>query len=229
MLISFSGLDGAGKTTQIRMLLNAYQKLGAKVGSVYSYLPDIRYHSMKDLHMLLQKLDSFDVIHVRFRLNSDRNYAIMQRLESRMPPQPVMATAAAIQGYLDHKAFSKAVLEPLITKKKTLIFDRFYYDELAFKYVYGCPEFLLENIYKKEQDADLRFMVRISSDECVKRNLFRPDSNYAIYQVDTSITALVDRFDCIAERKKLIVLDGSQPIETVAQLVQNHISLFQEL
>ena len=61
MIISFSGLDGAGKTTQIKKLLNAYKIKWAKVGSIYSYMPDIWYHSVKELHDLYEKLLDFDL------------------------------------------------------------------------------------------------------------------------------------------------------------------------
>lgn len=51
MIISFSGLDGAGKTTQIEMLLASYRALGAQVGTVFSYMPDWmdRFPEMKSL------------------------------------------------------------------------------------------------------------------------------------------------------------------------------------
>lgn len=225
MIISFSGLDGAGKTTQIKLLLDEYKNEGASVGTIYSYMPDIRYHSVTELHELYKKLLPFDVVHIRYRLNSDRNCVIMRNLESKMPPQRIMAIGAAIQGYLDHKELGKYVLKPLIDKNRILIFDRYYYDELAFKYVYGCPEFVLNHIYQNEKDPDLGFLVKVSSDECIKRNQHRPDSAVLLYQSLTNIDSLVNRFDCIAERKKLITLDGSLPKETIARQVQDHVSM----
>ncbi len=44
MIISFSGLDGAGKTTQINHLLNFYQGTGLSTYSIYNILPEICYH-----------------------------------------------------------------------------------------------------------------------------------------------------------------------------------------
>lgn len=219
MVISFSGLDGAGKTTQINNLLNAYKSQGARVESVYSYTPDIRYHSAKELHDLYEKLLDFDVIHIRFRLNSDRNCMIMQRLESREPPQRFLATIAAIQGYLDHRELTKYLLKPLNEKKKTLIFDRYYYDELAFKKVYGAPKFVLRMLYRKEKDTDLGFLIKITSNECIKRNHHRPDSKVSIYQSHTHIDSLVNCFDCIAKKKNLITIDGKLPKEKIAKII----------
>ena len=225
MTISFSGLDGAGKTTQIKMLLETYQNLGAKVVSIYTYLPDIRYHSAKELHILYQRLCAYDVIHIRYRLNSDKNFHIMQQLERKIPPQRFLATVATIQDYLDHRELSKFVLKPLLAEKKTLIFDRYYYDELAFKYVYGCPKFILESIYRNAKNTNWGFSLKISSEECIKRNQSRPDSIVALYQTKASIDALVGRFDCIAEKKKLIFLDGTCTKEVIAALVLKQIAL----
>lgn len=223
MIISFSGLDGAGKTTQIGLLLDAYRNQGANVGSIYSYMPDIRYHNTKELRELYEKLLSFDVIHIRYRLNSDRNCAIMRKLERNIPPQRVLATAAAIQGYIDHTELSKFVLDPLLDKKKILIFDRYYYDELVFKYIYGCPEYILKMLYYNKRDADIGFFVKISSKECIRRNTNRPDSAVAVYQSLTSIDSLATRFDFIAKQKRLVMLDGVLSKEELARYVLTNI------
>jgi thymidylate kinase len=223
MIISFSGLDGAGKTTQIEMLLDSYRNLGARVGTVYSYMPDIRYHSTNELQELYNKLLPYDVIHIRYRMNSDRNSLIMQTLERKNPPQRIFATFAAIQGYRDHKELSKFVLDPLMERKKVLIFDRYYYDELAFKLVYGCPQIVLKKMYQNERDTDIGFLVKISSEECIKRNQNRPDSAVTLYQSRTNIDSLVNCFDNIAERKNLIILDGSLPRDEIARSVLDHV------
>lgn len=219
MIISFSGLDGAGKTTQIGLLLDAYRNQGANVGSIYSYMPDIRYHNTKELCELYEMLLPFDVIHIRYRLNSDRNCAIMRNLECNIPPQRLLATAAAIQGYIDHIELTKFVLDPLLNKKKILIFDRYYYDELVFKYIYGCPEYILKMLYSNKRDADIGFFVKISSEECMRRNKSRPDSAVAVYQSQASIDSLADRFDFISKQNRLVVLDGMLPKEELARSV----------
>lgn len=219
MIISFSGLDGAGKTTQIQMLLKNYQKMGAKTGSIYNYFPDIRYHSTAELKKLYQALNSYDVIHMRYRLNSDKNYVIMKQLEKNSPPQYFLAVAAAIQGYLDHCELREYVLAPLLRNNKIIIFDRYYYDELAFKYTYGCPNFLLEKIYNNAIDADIKFYIRIPTDECLKRNQFRPDSKVALYQTKRTVNLLLERFDYVAKNKQLITLDGTLNKNEISQSI----------
>lgn len=223
MIISFSGLDGAGKTTQIQMLLQNYQNIGASIGSIYTYTPNIRYHHTTELKNIYKKLSSFDVIHIRYRLNSDMNNFIMQRLESKAPQQHLLSVAAAIQGYLDHCELRDYVLNSLLEDNKILIFDRYYYDELAFKYTYGCPDFVLKKLYNNVLDADIKFYIQIPAIECLKRNRSRPDSKVVLYQNEDYINFLIERFNLIAKRKELITLNGMDTKEKISQSILKYV------
>lgn len=209
MIISFSGLDGAGKTTQIKMLLSFFQQRGFKTGSIYELFPDIRYHSAEDLRCAYAFLREYDIIHMRFRLNSDRNSIIMRKLEQSPFPRPLMAAAAAIQGYQDHLSLCQNVLEPLLKAEKILLFDRYFYDELAFKRVYGCPSFILKTLYGNMQDADIPFYIRVPPQVCQARNRTRPEETAIIYQDIKRISTLAENFDDIATQRNMIVLDGT--------------------
>lgn len=215
MIISFSGLDGAGKTTQIKMLLSYYQQRGFKTGSIYDLFPDIRYHSVVDLRYAYDFLRKYDVIHMRFRLNSDRNSVIMHKLEQSPFPKPITAIAAAIQGYQDHLLLYRYVLEPLLKGGKIILFDRYFYDELAFKHVYGCPCFILKMLYANVQAADIPFYIRISPQDCQERNRTRLEETAAIYQNIKRISNLAKNFDDIAAQKGMTVLNGINTAEKI--------------
>lgn len=219
MIISFSGLDGAGKTTQIKMLLSYYQQRGFKTGSIYDLFPDIRYHSVTDLKYAYDFLQKYDVIHMRFRLNSDQNSAIMRKLEQSLSPKPIAAIAAAIQGYQDHLSLYQNVLNPLLKDGKTILFDRYYYDELAFKYVYGCPCFVLKMLYANMQAPDISFYIRISPQVCQARNRARPEETAVIYKDITRISNLEKIFDDIAAQKGMIVLNGTNKAEIILEQI----------
>lgn len=226
MIISFSGLDGAGKTTQIQMLLEYYKSQGAKIGSIYKHFPDIRYHNKLELKKIEPELHSCDVILMRYRLNSNRNNFIMHHLEKGMSQQHLLSTIAALQGYQDHSELNKYIISSLLSDNKTVIFDRYYYDELAFKYVYGCSDLILENLYKNVQDADIKFYIDISAQECLQRNQSRPDSNIPLYQNEKYVKQLIERFDDITKRKHLITLNGMEPKEIIAQSVLKYINIY---
>lgn len=219
MIISFSGLDGAGKTTQIKMLLSYYQQRGFKTGSIYDLFPDIRYHSVADLRYAYDFLREYDVIHMRFRLNSDQNSVIMRKLEQSLSPKPITAIAAAIQGYRDHLSLYQNVLNPLLKERKIILFDRYYYDELAFKHVYGCPCFVLKMLYANMQAADIPFYIRISPQVCQARNRARPEENAVIYNDIKRISNLAENFDDIAAQKGMIVLNGTNNAEIILEQI----------
>lgn len=219
MIISFSGLDGAGKTTQIKMLLSYYQQRGYKTGSIYNLFPDIRYHSISDLRYAYDFLREYDVIHMRFRLNSDQNSVIMHKLEQSPSAKPITAIAAAIQGYQDHLSLYQNVLKPLLKGGKTILFDRYFYDELAFKQVYGCPRFILKMLYANVQVADIPFYIRISPQVCQARNRARPEETAAVYQNIKRISNLAETFDDIAAQKGMIVLNGTDNAEKVLEQI----------
>lgn len=219
MIISFSGLDGAGKTTQIKMLLSYYQQRGYKTGSIYDLFPDIRYHSISDLRYAYDFLREYDVIHMRFRLNSDQNSVIMRKLEQSPSVKPIAAIAAAIQGYQDHLSLYQNVLNPLLKEGKIMLFDRYYYDELAFKHVYGCPYFILNMLYSNVQVADFPFYIKISPQVCQARNHVRPEETAAIYQDIKRISNLAKNFDGIAAQNGMIILNGTDNAKRVLEQI----------
>lgn len=219
MIISFSGLDGAGKTTQIKMLLSYYQQCGFRTGSIYDLFPDIRYHRTIDLKYAYDVLREYDVIHMRFRLNSDRNSVIMHKLEHSLSSRPFDATVAAIQGYHDHLSLYQNVLRALFKEGKIIIFDRYFYDEFAFKHLYGCPRFILKMLYANVQVADVPFYIRISPQVCQMRNRARPEETAVIYQDIKRITCLANTFDDIAVQNRMIVLNGTDDMEKLSEQI----------
>lgn len=220
MIISFSGLDGAGKTTQIKMLLSFYQQLGYKVGSIFDLFPDIRYHSISDLKCAYFYLREYDAIHIRFRLNSDRNSILMSKVEQSVSPQKVDAIRAAIQGYFDYTNLYRIVLRPLLRDGKALFFDRYLYDELAYKTFYGCPEIFLRTLYiNNVKKPDFSLYLRITPQVCIARNQTRPEETAIIYKSISKTAKLVERFDKIASQENMVVINGAANKEEILKQI----------
>lgn len=210
MLISFSGLDGAGKTTQIELLLNTFRKAGLRTGSVYDIYSDIRYHSIADLTDLQEYLEKFDAVHLRFRLNSDENSLLMADLEYSDFQNLYLAKAVALQGYFDHAQLYRYVVFPLLEKGKTILSDRYYYDEIVFKCVYGCDYSVMRKMYMDCRKPDLAFYIAAHPQDIFRRNVDRPDGKTTLYRDISHILQLTKLFEQLTQDSELIRIDGTR-------------------
>lgn len=208
MVISFSGLDGAGKTTQIKMLLEACERLGYRIGSIYDIYPDIRYHSTQDLIELREHLEKYDVIHLRYRLNSDENSDLMAVLEFSDLQDKYLAKATALQGYFDHIQLYRYVVCPLLKQGKTILSDRHYYDEIAFKSVYGCDYLAMKKMYINCCRPDVAFYITADPQDIMDRNADRPDGQTTLYRDITHIVRLTQVFERLVQETELITING---------------------
>lgn len=219
MLISFSGLDGAGKTTQIELLLNSFRQAGFRTGSVYDIYPDIRYHSIDDLINLQKYLNEFDAIHLRYRLNSDENSLLMADLEYSDFQNLYLAKAAALQGYFDHVQLYRYVVFPLLEKGKIILSDRHYYDEIAFKCIYGCEYSTMRRMYIDCHKPDVAFYIATRPHDIFRRNVNRPDGKTTLYRDIAHIVQLTRVFDQLAQDSELIYINGMHPCEDVHEKI----------
>ena len=220
MLISFSGYDGSGKTTQINLLLDYYQSKGLHTASIYDLNPTIRYHSYSEL---IDYYNYFDVIHLRFRLNSDENNDVMNILEYSTFDNKYLAEISALQGFYDYYLLQKYVTSPLLKERKIVISDRHYYDEIAFKSVYGCNYERLCKLYSEIQVPDISFYLKISSSVAYERNKTRPDGVTTLYQNIRWIDQLGAYFDRLTKSTSLIEIDGSHNIKFIHKNILRYI------
>lgn len=121
MIISFSGPDGAGKTTQIKKLLSYFSKKGLSVGAVQDINSNIRYTIGDDLTSYYDYLKQFDVIHTRFRLHSKENVEIMDLVQFISTGNKWLTSYSAYTSFYDSEQWYKFVTKPLLDDNKILI------------------------------------------------------------------------------------------------------------
>lgn len=223
MLISFSGLDGAGKTTQINLLLKYYKTLGLKACSIYDVNPTIRFHSYLDLIDYYNYFQNYDVIHLRFRLNSDENNIVMKSLEFSDFSNQYLAELAALQGFYDYYLLEKYVTLPLLQQNKIIISDRHYYDEIAFKTVYGCNFERMFKLYSEIDIPNIAFYLKIPADLAMIRNLDRPDGKTTLYKNINYINQIISYFDVIKNKTNLIEINGQNNINQIHSNIVSYI------
>lgn len=223
MKISFSGLDGSGKTTQITYLMNFFKANGLKSGSIYDYTSDIRYHHFLDLAMFYSKLKDKDIIHTRFRLNFDENNELMNIIEFSNFDIPYLAEATALQDYHDAIQLEKYMNQPLSKKAEVMIYDRYFYDEIAFKSVFGCSYNRMNRMYEDYCQLDFSFYIKVSPETIYRRNQTRKDSSTTIYKDMRYIRLLSSYFDQVAKDYHMITLDGELPENVLHEIILGHL------
>ena len=219
MLISFSGFDGSGKTTQIQLLLKKYHSQGLTVCSIY-------YFRKRCQANLINYFKNYDVIHARFRLNSDINNEIMKILEYSDFSDIDLAKRAAAQGYNDYIELYQYVITPLMEANKIIISDRHYYDEIAFKTTYGCRYSDMVHLYANVISPNIAFYIDIQPVTAISRNNDRPDGQTTIYKSVAYTIKIKSMFDKLSNTTNLIRINGERPVEVINSDIISTLSMF---
>ncbi len=218
MILSFSGIDGAGKSTQIDLLLRALVRKGQTL--------DLREHRMfegvEQLHALRREAQRFDVIAVRFYLSSAETRLAQARVKRAGGPTAVRATVAwdAFSLALDDATrWRRLFVEPLLNAGRTLIFDRYAFDEVIYRTAEGLDPIELSRAYASFPTVDCAFLVDVRADVLCARNAVRADGAGMLFRVPNRLESLVDKFRRYAPLFGLTPVDGEASPEDVHRAV----------
>lgn len=225
MLISFSGPDGAGKSTQISKLLSFFQERGFKVGRVQDLNPAIRYQIGEDLTVYYEYLRQFDVIHTRFRLHSVENVEIMNIVQYIPTGNRWMAMFSAYTSYYDALQWYKYVTEPLLKEDKILISDKYAFDDIAFKTAYGCEYNWMKTFYHDVIIPDIGIYLKVNRETILKHNASRKDKNNILYKNEENTKKLIKAFECVKCDYSLKEIDGNHTEDVVFMEILEYLKL----
>lgn len=206
MLISFSGPDNSGKTTQIKKLLEYFKEQGLKTASIYDVMDDFDYHIGTDLNWYYERFKKYDVIHTRFRLHSDENTQVMNILEVVPLGNIQLTTISAYTAYYDYIHWRKYVLDPLLADGKYLICDKFSYDDIAFKSAFGCPYHWLRKLHYDTLKPDVGFYIQLKPETIVERNTHLADGRIVHYN------SLINTKRLLYYYEQLVLDEGLIPV-----------------
>lgn len=212
MLITISGPDGTGKTTQCKLLLKKFKQQGLKIATVSDLMKNFDYQSGKssDLIKFYAYFKNFDVIHTRFRLHSNENARVMDKLEISPIGNFELATLSAYTAYYDYIQWNKYVNEPLLNEGKILLCDKYAFDDIAFKTTFGCQYEWMKKIYYNVEQPDIGFYMNLDPKVIIERNLTRPDGRIIFYDNIKNVRRLQYNYSRVVQDYNIVVLNGNK-------------------
>jgi thymidylate kinase len=205
-LISFSGIDGAGKTTQIEHLLSYLQKQGLRV-LLLSFWDNVAVWSRMRSGVGQRVADS----------NSDHTTLRSFVPKNNKHIRKWYLTAARAGFYvLDVARLRRLLAGPQIKNYDVVIFDRYIYDQVANIFSKSSVARIYGKILLKRTPApDLAFIIDASPDEAFAR---KPE--YPLEFVRKNRQNFLQLQDIVPQ---LIVISPALP-ETVKSEIHRHIS-----
>lgn len=196
--IVVEGLDGTGKTTQIKILA---EYLRAKGNDVEITAEPTSHPTGK----LIRKVLSGDV-----------------------QTTPWALAALFLSDRIIHNKNEEDGIEKLLAEGKTVISDRYYYSTFAYQghetdlswamnMHFNCPEV---------RKPDLVLFLTMSPEKCIERiKANRPDDAIEIYENTESLTRISRQFDAVFEKLKdkerIVYIDADGSIDEVSQRLFN--------
>ena len=193
LLITFCGLDGCGKTTQINLLKEYFTKL-----NIDFYLTKQPTDAVRRSEIFRTYMDSPD--HSSYEYRSLSLLAASDRLQH----------------------VSK-VIRPELEKKKTVICDRYFYSCLANlrargykddKWIYGVSESVIE--------PDLAFFIDVPVETAVSRVRSRPEEAERYIDMDLQYKLRREYID-ICRRNNGILIPYGMTVEKCFETIKNEI------
>lgn len=225
-LISFSGIDGSGKTTQINTLVNTLKKQGLKCIS-YNDLPKTE---PLDYGMTLNEyyeiLVDYDVMVLRSCYRAKEHVEYLQYIKNT--PHKKEDTFL-LQKYFvrDTSIWFKKIILPLIKQDKTLIFDRYVYDELPYQMLFNEDVRLIKYLIQKLPQP-VSFYMNIDVETMKIRNRDREDGRNKLFSSDEKIQRIINNYNNVFDNINTVRLDATKSVAENALIVRKYLGLEKE-
>lgn len=201
-IVTFSGLDGVGKSTKCNNVKEYLCKEYSLKGINTQDLIGNTFHSRDDLEKTFNKLKEYDVIVTRQYLSSIRMRQLKEQLfqDSSFKDTPLIRTI--IQEVVENaRLYFDIVIKRLLDMdNKIIIFDRFFYDEIAYRSLYEIPKHEIEEKFQYYPKEITKILLTAPVDIIYDRNKTREDSGTSLYKNKYKVQELVENFDYIAEK-----------------------------
>jgi dTMP kinase len=199
LFIAFEGLDGSGKSTQIRPLAESLKALGHEVyttaeptqNRIGLMIKDIFKHKMEADHRTIAALYAAD----RLEHVLNNTDGILKKLE---------------EGY-------------------TVITDRYYFSSYAYHGTHMDMDWVIEinSLVADLLRPDVNIFIDVPIDVCVKR-LNKGRNLTELYEDEENLNQVrkkyFEAFEKLKQREKIFIADGNRPTEMISKDIWQEVS-----
>lgn len=185
--ISFSGVDGSGKTTLVKNFSKELEKIGFKTKIVHFYHDNIIFKLLKKIGILEKPRE-------------DNKYFKKTRKRTRLAKEKGKSLLWAVMHFTD--SFVQYLFSRVLHPGKILIYDRYLYDYLVSFDYFGVSGFrIFKTVIPK---LDLSFVVVIDPKVAAKR---KPENNLEFFKFADK------RYKKVARENELAIINANQKDE----------------
>ncbi len=218
-LISISGLDGAGKSTQIALL---EENLKIKNLHCVTIQFDAVHYGAKAKE-IISELSKNDFVFTRLCINWEERFPLIKDFvydDGLQTPELALAVTSVFAGGCIQ--VYEECIKPLLLQGVHVVCDRFWLDDIVFR-SFWVEEEMIRRLYSKIPRPDLAIYLKVNPEIIKKRNESRIDGKSPLLRKIESIDQICEKFDILANQESMVVIHGKNSPDIVGNEILNYV------
>ncbi len=207
MIITITGFDGVGKTTTVELLGKRLSELyGGRFISIFDVVKSEVYEENGELEVIYDVLKDYDIIATRFYMRKKSLQKLQEQImftDSSIFNNSELVKKVAEIAKSEATIWYDKVIKKLINQNKTIIYDRYWYDEVAYRSLYHIPQKFIEELYMGYQEPDIKIFLYGGIPLIKTRNERRDDMRTALFSSEEKIYELFQNLNVIASKYEM--------------------------
>ena len=218
-IISISGLDGAGKSTQLKLLHQKFTEQGISCG-YFQFGPE---HYGVQARSKLEELSSNQILFTRLCIDWKGLFPLIhdfvydEELQTRENAIAVTSVFAGGCVQVFHQC-----LQPLLQRGVHLIVDRYWFDDIVYR-SYWVEERWIRDLYASIPVPDLAIFLDTPPETSFERNQHRIDGKSPLMKRLETVQEISQKFMDLAKQENMFVVDGRQDLGLKHQMILNEV------
>ncbi|MGZ7445111.1 dTMP kinase [Paenibacillus sp. TH7-28] len=219
-IISISGLDGAGKSTQLTLLQEKLEQAGMKCARLQFESEDYGERAKQKV----EELKRFGVVFTRLCLDWKHRFPLMHDFvytETLQNAGNALAVTSVFAGgclQVYHEC-----LKPLVEAGVHLVVDRYWYDDIVYR-SFWVDEAVVRMLYRSIPAPDLAIFLNTPPGVSYERNRQRIDGQSPLMGNLQNVRAVAEKFQELAHKENMRVIDGALELEEKHALIYHEVA-----